>query len=211
MKYLETIEKLHPDIIRDFLQTGSSSAIPAEVQMFIFQLQWAAEIWERERNISRAARKLQERTFANQKEVLSIQTAKARIYAAIAYFDIDSNVPQQVWDRDTANKIEDVAKLAIKLDRPDVAKSCFLEANDLRRRANDTEQTNGRPIIFLMSPDVDIASLGFNKKNLKTIAKKAADGFYINLITSLNTDKDEKQRMLRDAGVEDVEFEEISE
>ncbi len=208
MKYLQTIETLHPDIIRDFLQTGNSSAIPVEVQHFIFQMQWAAEIWEHERNITRAARKLAERTFAIQKEVISLQTAKSRIYAAITYFDIDSNVPQQVWDRDTANKMEDLAKLAIKLDKVDTAKQCLIEANDLRRRANDTEQTNGRPIVFLMSPDVDIESLGFKKKNLKEIARKASDGFYVKLITSLDVDKEEKKRLMRDAEVQDVEFEE---
>lgn len=211
MKYLETIEKLHPDIIRDFLQTRQSSGISVELQHFILELQWAAEIWERERNISRAARLLQQRAFANQHEMMSLQTAKSRIYAAITYFDIDSNVPQQVWDRDTANKLEDVARLAIKLDRPDVAKSCMLEANDLRRRANDTEQANGRPIIFLMSPDVDIEGLGFKRKNLKEIARKAADGFYIKLITNLNVDKDEKKRLMRDAEVQDVEYEELPE
>lgn len=209
MKYLETIEKLHPDIIRDFLQTGVSNAIAVELQHFIFELQWAAEIWERERNITRAARKLQQRAFANKHDLMSLQTAKARVYAAITYFDIDSNVPQQVWDRDTANKMEDLAKFAIKLNRPDVAKSCYIEANELRRRANDTEQANGRPIIFLMSPDVDIESLGFKRKNLKEIARKAADGFYVKLITSLNVDKNEKQRLMRDAEVTDIEYEEL--
>lgn len=208
MKYLKAIETLHPDIIRDFLQTGKSSAIPVEVQHFVYQLQWAAEIWEHERNISRAARKLAERAFAIQQEVISPQTAKSRIYAAITYFDIDSNVPQQVWDRDTANKMEDLAKLAIKLDKVDTAKQCLIEANELRRRANDTEQTNGRPIIFLMSPDMKIESLGFNRKNLKEIARKASDGFYIKLITSLDIDKNEKKRLMRDAEVQDVEFEE---
>lgn len=209
MKYLEVIEKLHPDIIRDFLATGQSSGISQEVQIFIFQLQWAAEIWQHERNINRAARILQQRAIVNNQGIISLQTAKSRIYAAISYFDIDSNVPQQVWDRDTANKLEDTALLAVKLKRPDVAKSCYLEANELRRRANDTEQNAGRPIIFLMSPDVNIEDLGFKRKNLKEIARKQLDGFYSNIILNLSVDKEDKKRLLRDANIKDVEYEEM--
>lgn len=58
MTYLETIEKLHPDIVHHFLITGESKGIPPEVQEFLKQIQWAAEIYEYERNITRAARKL---------------------------------------------------------------------------------------------------------------------------------------------------------
>ncbi len=55
MKYLEIIEKLHPDIIHHFLSTGECQGIPVEVQRFLKQMQWAAEIYEYERNITRAA------------------------------------------------------------------------------------------------------------------------------------------------------------
>ena len=58
MNYLETIEKLHPDIVHHFLQTGECKGIPEENQLFLKQMQWAAEIYEYERNISRAARLL---------------------------------------------------------------------------------------------------------------------------------------------------------
>ena len=48
MKYLEIIEKLHPDIIHHFLSTGECQGIPVEVQRFLKQMQWAAEIYEYE-------------------------------------------------------------------------------------------------------------------------------------------------------------------
>ena len=51
MNYLETIEKLHPDIVHHFLQTGECKGIPEEIQLFLKQMQWAAEIYEYERNI----------------------------------------------------------------------------------------------------------------------------------------------------------------
>ena len=66
MKYLEIIEKLHPDIIHHFLSTGECQGIPVEVQRFLKQMQWAAEIYEYERNITRAAGMLRNRIKAQQ-------------------------------------------------------------------------------------------------------------------------------------------------
>lgn len=213
MNYLERINALHPDIINSFLETKESVSIPRELQSYILQLQWSLEIWEHEneRNISRAARKLAIRSFAALKERLSLTAAKERIYAALIYFEVDCNVPQQIWDRDTANKLEDLAKIAIDADKFSVAEKCFIQANEFRRRANEVQEASdmNAPII-LFSPDLTAEDLGFGKENLKKIAKKASDGFYINLINSLKIESSEKQKLLKDADVEDVEFEEFA-
>ena len=58
MTIIEQLEKLHPDIVESFLLTGKSAAMTPEVQIFVRQIQWAAEIYDYERNISRAAKKL---------------------------------------------------------------------------------------------------------------------------------------------------------
>ena len=123
--YLETIEKLHPDIVHHFLTTGESKGIPPEVQEFLKQIQWAAEIYEYERNITRAARKLQIRVLATQGINLDQRTCKARFYSAIAYFNVDNNVSVKVWASDYADKYEDLAKLAIASDELRTAKACL--------------------------------------------------------------------------------------
>lgn len=56
MTRLDTLDKIHPDLISAFLTTGKCDGIPADVQLFLKQLQWAAEIYEYERNITRAAK-----------------------------------------------------------------------------------------------------------------------------------------------------------
>lgn len=66
MTQLDRIEQIHPDLISQFFATGKCDAIPQELQKFLEQLQWAMEIYEHERNITRAARKLQQRINANQ-------------------------------------------------------------------------------------------------------------------------------------------------
>jgi hypothetical protein len=108
MTRLDTLDKIHPDLISAFLTTGKCDGIPADVQLFLKQLQWAAEIYEYERNITRAAKQLRQRINAQQQINVDERTCKARIYAAINYFNIDNNVSIKVWESNYADKYEDL-------------------------------------------------------------------------------------------------------
>lgn len=208
MTYLETIEKLHPDIVHGFLQTGESKGIPEEVQLFLKQLQYAAEIYEYERNINRAARKLRMRIFASQKIDLAVVTCKSRIYAALNYFNIDNNVSIKVWENDFADKYEDLAKIAIANDDYKTAKACRDAARLCRLSASEAaaRESDWAPV-FIITPDISVLDMGFENKSLKQIAKKHNDGYYIKLIDSLPIDKAEKRRLFSDADIEDAKLE----
>lgn len=212
MDYLQRLESLHPDIVDNYLQSGTSDAIPAEMQQFIMQLQWALEIKEYEGNISRAAKKLRMRVSAAQNIQLNINTAKARIYSAMTYFDVDDNIPQKIWDRDTANKLSSLAQLAIAQDKLTEAGRFIDRANELRRRANTADNNNGNlQINFLISTDYNIEDGGFERKNLKAIAAKANKGFYINMISGITgiTEK-EREGLYQDADIVETDFEEVN-
>jgi hypothetical protein len=207
MNYLESIEKLHPEIIHHFLQTGESKGIPDDIQLFLKQLQWAAEIYEYERNIGRCARNLHGRILALQGKDVDLRTCKARIYSAITYFNIDNNVATKIWETDFADKYEDLAKLAISADEYKTAKACLDAARECRLRASEAaEKENNWAPVFLISDNISLQQLGFQKRSLKEIARKSNEGYYINLIDSLPVEEDEKQRLLRDANIEDVEI-----
>ena len=109
---LQRLGDLHPDIVTDFLESHKSAGISEDLQNFIMQLQWAIEIREvdHERSITRAAAKLRQRVWVVQKIRMSIPNCKVRIAEAMNYFSVDLNVPQKVWDLDTADKLEDYAK-----------------------------------------------------------------------------------------------------
>ena len=96
MTNLEKIGKIHPDLISAFFATGKGDGIPADIQMFLQQLQWAAEIFEYERNITRAANKLRMRINAQQKIKIETRTCMSRVYEAINYFNVDCNVPIKI-------------------------------------------------------------------------------------------------------------------
>lgn len=97
MTVLERLDKIHPDMISGFLTTGKCNGIPEDVQKFLKQIQWAAEIYEYEPNITRASKKLRLRINAEQKLALDERTCKERIYQAINYFNVDNNVSEKVW------------------------------------------------------------------------------------------------------------------
>ena len=53
---IEKLDSIHPDLISAFLTGGYCDGIPSDIKLFLQQLQWAAEIFEYERNITRAAK-----------------------------------------------------------------------------------------------------------------------------------------------------------
>ena len=207
MKKLDILDTLHPDIISGFLASGHSDGIPEEIQLFLKQLQWAAEAYEYERNIARAAKQLQTRITTIQQVYIDVRTCKARIYAAINYFNIDNNVSIKIWESNFADKFEDLAKLcAVRKDYKTQMK-CYENARACRQRASEiAEADRDLGVVFLITPNITPEQLGFSTKSLKEIAKKHNDGFYLDLINSLPVEMAEKKRLLRDADIEEAEI-----
>lgn len=210
MTSLEKLEALHPDVINSFLKKGSSDAIDEELQLFIHQLQMAAEVKYYYNSITLASKKLAERVWAEQRIKMSVRLAKERIYDAMNYFHVDNNVAQKIWDMNTADRLDNIALMLIKDDKFDQAAKWTVKANELRKRAN--EAVNNEEFeapVFLFSPELSHEDMGFEKENLKKIAKEDADGYYLKLINNLDAEPEDKKRLLKDAGITDVEFEEI--
>ena len=212
MNKLDTLDKIHPDLISAFLTTGKCDGIAPDVQIFLKQLQWAAEIYEYERNITRAAKQLRQRINAQQQINIDERTCKARIYAAINYFSIGNNVSIKVWESNYADKYEDLAKLCAAAEDYKTMGKCYSAALECRRRASEiAEADRDLGIVFLISPELSSEDLGYSKASLKEIAAKHNKGFYLNLIDSLPIEKVEKKRLLRDADIQEAEYEELNE
>ena len=86
-------------------------------------------------------------------------------------------------------------------------KSCYDAALECRRRSSQIAEAD-RDLggLFLISPELTPEELGFSKKNLKEIAAKHNQGFYVTLIDSLPIENKEKKRLLRDADIQDAEI-----
>lgn len=212
MTQIDILDKIHPDMISAFLISGKCDGIPADVQLFLKQIQWAAEVYEYERNITRAAKQLRQRINAQQHRNIDERTCKARIYSAINYFNIDNNVSIKVWESNYADKYEDLAKICAVRGDYKTQGSCYNAALECRRRASEiAEADRNLGVVFLISPKVTPEELGYTTKSLKDIAVKHNEGFYLNLIDKLPIEKQEKKRLLRDADIQEAEFEELNE
>lgn len=204
---IEKLDSIHPDLISTFLTTGECESIAPDVRVFLQQLQWAAEIFEFERNITRAAKKLRVRINALQHLKIEERTCMARIYQAINYFQVDCNVPVKVWESNFANKYEDLAKLCAQQRDYKSMKACYDAALECRRRSSEiAEADRDLGVVILISPELTPEQLGFTKKSLKEIAAKHNEGFYVTLIDSLPIETKEKKRLMRDADIEDAEI-----
>lgn len=207
MNYLERIEAIHPEIVESFLETGVSKAIPEDLQILVKQLSWAVEIWETERNITRAAKQLKIRIRMHQGITLGLMACKQRINDSMLYFNIDNTVSNKYWYLDAANKFEDLIKLAVLNDKLSEAGRFLEKATEYRVKANTEISLADLPgINFFISDKMTLDEMGFEKKSLKEIARKHNEGFYIKLITGLPIEKSDKQKLLYDAGIEDAQI-----
>lgn len=209
MDNLEKIGSIHPDVIDEFIRTGKTTVISPELQQIIGQMVFAMQIWNTERNVTRAAKRLQVRTKAEQGVEININTAKSRIYAALNYFDVDCNVSENVWLRDYANKFEDMVKVALAKGRVDIAERCMDKAKECRLQATAADKQASLGVVYVMSGDITPEDLGFTSRSKKEIARKANDGIYAKIIDSLDIPEPEKKRLREDAQIEDVPFTEI--
>lgn len=86
-------------------------------------------------------------------------------------------------------------------------KAYYDAALECRRRSSEiAEADKNLGITYLFTPELTPELLGFTKKNLKEIAAKHNEGFYITLIDSLPIETKEKKRLMRDADIQDAEI-----
>lgn len=205
MTQIEKIQELHPDLIASFLATGKGEAIPAELRLFLQQLQWAMEIFETERSVSRCAAKLRQRIAAEQHVSIEQRTAVARVYEALNFFHVDQSVGVKVWESVYADQFEKIALLAaVKGDLKTQSKATERALECRRRAAEIADSDRSLGITQLISPDVTPGLLGFETQDLKTIARKNREGAYV-IIQSLPIESSEKKRLLTDAKIEELE------
>ena len=209
MSSIAKLDKIDPEIIADFRATGRSMALAVEMQKYIMHIDYAAQVYNFEGNITRCARMLQDK-FADEK--LGFQTARARIYDALNYFHLNNTVKNEAWDNYYADRLENLAKIAIAANNFMEARRCFEKAHDFRtaRDENMIDPELLKPPVFLISNDITAIDMGFEKTDLRKIARKHNDGKYIEIIESLPIDKTDKEKLKKDANVTDVEYEDVS-
>ncbi|MEG1934404.1 MAG: hypothetical protein RR141_00290, partial [Rikenellaceae bacterium] len=94
--------------------------------------------------------------------------------------------------------------VAVAAKKLSVAEKCFSKALECRLEAGQQENNSSLGVVYLLSPELNPEHLGFITKNKKEIAKKSNDGYYLNLINSLDIDKVQRATLIEDAEIEIV-------
>lgn len=202
---LQKIEKLPFEILQDFRRTKKSMAIDKRLQQYIIEIDAVIELKQQQRfdNISRLARQLM-----NRFHYLNFKTAQERVYDAYSFFHVNDSISEDIWDRVYADKMEDLAQLCISKGKEEEARRCMNDAHKMRTNSKSKlkpEDFKGN--VYIVSLDVKPEDIGFERGNLKEIARREIDGYYRNLINSLgNISKADRARLKADADIEDVEI-----
>ncbi|OJV17900.1 MAG: hypothetical protein BGO30_08130 [Bacteroidetes bacterium 41-46] len=208
MNKLERLQTIDPDVLQNFLKTRRSAALPEDLQDYIIKINAVPSIVHHQgANMTRVVRALQKQFPA-----INYSTARDIYYDAMNFFHIDDTITVDAWDNYYADKMEDLARVSIALDKLDTAKRCYDKAHEFRTKAAERiKVTDWQVPVFIITNKVKHTDLGFEKKSLHDIVRKDEDGFYINLINSLETSDKEKKRLIREANIVDVEHEEVME
>jgi hypothetical protein len=203
MTWQERLDKLHPDIIRSFLQTRKSDAIPEDLQRFIILLDKVPEIHRKYPSVSRCARELMNKYPEFE---LTFNPAREIIWEAINYFHLNSTVRNQAWNNYYADKLEELSNIAVALRKLSVAEHCLKDAAKLRFNPNENliDVNKLKPIVNVLSPEVTWQMLGGTKElSLKEIAGERLRTYREALkeIDSYPINSEEKEKLKAEAAL----------
>lgn len=192
---IKELEKLHPDTIKQFLETGETPVISKRMQKALIQINRAFELIEnRKQTIHKAARTLAEEYG------LHFNAAKRRVYQAIQMFEIDDMIPNQKWDYYFATRFEDLALLAISQKDLKTAMTCLTQAHELRtkRDQNALPDEIKKPAEILLNPEISPEKLGLQSESVKEIlaeGSKLIEKFEIDKETKIQLKKELKRAL----------------
>lgn len=200
---LLAVSKLDIEDIQSFLQTRKSASIPQSLQTYILQLDSVARIIHSNRISVRAAIIQLRREWPD----LTMAQARGIYYDGLMYFYHDDQASAAMWDQVYADKLDDIALLALKSGKESTALRATEIAHKLRTTVREAQEYQWKAPVYLININVKPEDLGFRTQKLADIARRAEDRKFAEMIGSLETTEAEKARLLADAGIRTVEFE----
>lgn len=195
---LEIVRSYPVEELQRFLKLRESDAIPPEMQQYILQLNSASSI------IHHVGTNLKKASDALMTEYPTLTRAQARglYYDTLEFFYMDEAVSARAWDMIYADEFERLKGVAIGQEQCMTAFKCLEKAHELRTKRRESMDYDWTPPVFLISTTVKPESLGYKSQKLMDIAKRHEDKEYREMIMSLETTAAEKERLLREAGIE---------
>ena len=206
----ETLEKLHPEVIQNYFNTGSTSGIPADAIKYIEKIDKVPELYRKNGSPTKTSRDLM-RLYPDLFN--SFKTAQTLVYAAINHFHLNSGVKNQAWDNLYADRFDELAQIEVKRGNIEAAKRIYTEAHRLRTIRNedaiDVEKI--RPVVQVISPEVTPAMLDIDGDYSLKVLWSDVKVFVKHQIK--NVSEDQRRAILHEAAnnlnIQDADYEDI--
>ncbi|MBV5334189.1 MAG: hypothetical protein JZU49_00095 [Sulfuricurvum sp.] len=210
MTVSETLERLHPEVIQNYFDTGNASGISAEVIRYIEKIDKIPELYRRHQSPTATSRELM-KLFPDL--FTSFKTAQALVYAAINHFHLNSTIKNQAWDNLYADRFDELAKIEVKRGNIEAAKRIYTEAHRLRTLRNDDslDVDKLRPIVQVISPEVTASMLdidgNYSLKEMWTDVRV----FVKHRLKGVSTEQEDAilKEAAKNLNIEDADFEDI--
>ena len=203
---LERLRQLDGDTVRNFMLTRKGDMIAEDLREYILQLNSASSIIRFQgASLTRVTRALRLEWPA-----MTYSEARTVYYDALQFFYIDENISAEAWDNYYADRMEDIFRLAVKMNRLDIALKASAKAHEYRTRNRDVIRPGDwQPPVFIVSEDVDFTRMGYRKKSVYEAVRRNEKKQLGRIIGQLPVTDRERERLRSEAGV-DAEYEEVT-
>jgi len=202
---LERLRQLDSETVRNFMVTRKDDMIEEDLRGYILQLNSAASIIHHQgASLTRVTRALRlewpEMTYSE---------ARTVYYDALQFFYIDDSISAEAWDNYYADRMEDIFRLAVKMNRLDIALKASAKAHEYRTRNRDVIRPGDwQPPVFIVSEDVDFTRMGYKKKSVYEAVRRNEKKRLGMIIDELPVTDRERERLREEAGM-DTAYEEV--
>lgn len=207
MTRLERLRQIDHEVVRNFMLTRKGDMIAEDMRDYILQLNSASSIIHHQgASLTRVTRALRQEWPG-----MTYSEARTVYYDALQFFYIDDNISAEAWDNYYADRMEDIFRLAVKMNRLDIALKASAKAHEYRTRNRDViKPGDWEAPVFIVSDTIDIEQLGYKKRSVYEVARRNEQRQLGGIINELPVTDREKTRLRHEAGL-DVEYEEVNE
>lgn len=205
MTRLERLRQIDHEAVRNFMLTRKGDMIAEDMRDYILQLNSASSIIHYQgASLTRVTRALRQEW-----PEMTYSEARTVYYDALQFFYIDDNVAAEAWDNYYADRMEDIFRLAVKMNRLDIALKASAKAHEYRTRNRDViKPGDWAAPVFIVSDTIDIEQLGYKKRSVYEVVRRNEQRQIGGIINELPVTEREKTRLRHEAGL-DVDYEEV--
>jgi hypothetical protein len=189
------IEKYNSDIVMNYIRTGKTESLPADVVEYIDMLELVRSMYDKYERKQDIVNMLMSPTYG-----LSRYKANQVFYESLNLFFADNNVKVEAWEAICAKRAEDLMQLAIAADDIETARKCLKDFSAYRGVGKEKapeipKEMYIRPVVIYT---MESEQVGVPKADRRELAA------FIDALPEIN--EGQRRKIKREAGVDPLNF-----